>query len=184
MPSKFPEPSPVDTVHTKRALATVEAFLQASSCPDHTKNAWLYLKNGLKTLSAPQSFSANPVEKEILQKLSDIEKQLSSTAAALQKPLSYADQARLAPPPAVHEKAVPSRALREVTVKIVGDPEPSQTSVRLVESINAARSTKTGKVIAAQKLQSCDIVITADNAKTKNLIEQEEGRTKVIAEKN
>jgi hypothetical protein len=58
MPSKSPEPPPSDPVHTKRALVTVEAFLQASGCPNYTKNACVYLKNGLEKLGAPQSPSA------------------------------------------------------------------------------------------------------------------------------
>jgi hypothetical protein len=76
---------------------------------------------------------------------------------------------------------VPSRVLNEVLVKVVDDPKPSQTSGRLVESINAARSSKAGKVLAAGKLDSCGIVITADSYETKNLIEHEERWNKVIA---
>jgi hypothetical protein len=60
-------------------------------------------------------------------------------------------------------------------VKVVDDPKLSQTGGRLVESINAARSTKAGKVVAARKLESGDIVITADDEVMKNLIEQEDG---------
>jgi hypothetical protein len=52
-----------------------------------------------------------------------------------------------------------------------------------VESINATRSNKSSKVLAAQKLQSGDIIVTADCQETRNLIEQEEGWTKVIAGK-
>jgi hypothetical protein len=78
---------------------------------------------------------------------------------------------------------VPSKALKKVPVKVVDDPKPSQTSGRLVESINAARSSKAGKVLATRKLDSGDIMITADSYKTKNYIEHEEGWTKVIANK-
>jgi hypothetical protein len=53
-----------------------------------------------------------------------------------------------------------------VTVKIMGDPKPSQTRKRLVESINAACSSKTGKVLGPQKLQSLDIILTADSHET------------------
>jgi hypothetical protein len=69
---------------------------------------------------------------------------------------------------------VPSRALKEVLVKVIDQAKPSQTSGRLVESINAARSSRAGKVLAARKLDSGDIVITADSYETKNLIEHEE----------
>jgi hypothetical protein len=86
-------------------------------------------------------------------------------------------------PHGVYEKLVPSRALKEVTVKVMNDPKPCQTSERLVDSINAARSTTLGKVLAAQMLQSGDILVTADSYETKNLMELEEGWTKVIAGK-
>jgi hypothetical protein len=69
---------------------------------------------------------------------------------------------------------VPSRALKEVLVKVVEDPKPSQASERLVESINATRSSKAGKVLAARMLDSGDIVITAHSYETKNLKEHEE----------
>ncbi len=69
---------------------------------------------------------------------------------------------------------MPSRALKQVLVKVVDDPKPSQTSGRLVESLNAAGWSKAGKVLAAQKLDSSDIVMTTDSHKTKNLIEHEE----------
>ncbi len=149
MPSKSPQPTPTDPIYTQRALATVEAFLQASGCPIDTKNPWLYLKNSLQKLSTPNNTPATPNENEILKKLSAIEKQLSAPAAALPKPLSYADHARLAPLQSVHEKPVPSRALKEMTVKVIDHPLPNQTSERLVESINTARLSKADKVLAA-----------------------------------
>jgi hypothetical protein len=62
-----------------------------------------------------------------------------------------------------------------VTVKVIDDPKPSQTSERLIESINAAHSNKAGKVLAARKLESKDICITADSHETKTLLEHEEG---------
>ncbi len=51
----------------------------------------------------------------------------------------------------------------------------------MVESINAAHSSKAGKVIAARKLKSRDICVTNDSHETKFLLEQDEGWTKVIA---
>jgi hypothetical protein len=118
---------------------------------------------------------------KISKQLAVLEKKIAAQPAALLKLSTYADHARLSLSQAFHKKPVPSRALREEMVKVVDDPNPSQTSGRLVESINAARFTKAGKVVAARKLESGDIVITADNEVTKNLIEQEEGWTKVIA---
>ncbi len=70
-----------------------------------------------------------------------------------------------------------------VLVKVDDDAKPSLASGRLVKSINAARSSKAGKVLAAKKLDSGDIVITADSYETKNLIEHEEDWTIVIAGK-
>ncbi len=60
-------------------------------------------------------------------------------------------------------------------VKVVADPKPSQTSGQLIESINATHFAKAGKVVAAQKRETDDIVIIADNEVMKNLIKQEEG---------
>jgi hypothetical protein len=57
--------------------------------------------------------------------------------------------------------------LKEVTVKVICDPQPSQTRERLVEKVNAARSGNAGNVLAAQKLQSGDILATADCHETK-----------------
>ncbi len=57
---------------------------------------------------------------------------------------SYADLARLAPYQGAHEKPVPTRALKEVTVKVIEDPKPSQTSEQLVESLDAVRSSRPG----------------------------------------
>ncbi len=165
------QPTPTNPVLTQRVLATVEAFLQASGCPEHIKNAWLYLKKTIQELSTTQSPSATSAHDEILKRLSAIEKKLSTSPAVLPKPPTYADLACLALPIIAHEKTVPCSALKEVTVKIMGDPKPSQTSESLVESINAARSSKAGKVLRAQKLQSGDIIVTADSHEKKNLIE-------------
>jgi hypothetical protein len=81
----------------------------------------------------------------------------------------YADFARLAPPNSAHERPVPGRALKEVIVKVIGDPKPNQTSERLVQSINAACSSMAGKVLAAQKLRSGDVLVTANSHETKIL---------------
>jgi hypothetical protein len=86
-------------------------------------------------------------------------------------PSTYADHTCLTPSQIVHEKPVPGRALKEVTVKVIVDPKPSQTSEKLVESINAAHSSKAGKVIAARKLKSGDICVTTDSHETKSLLE-------------
>jgi hypothetical protein len=155
-------------------MATVEAFLQASNCPEYTKNAWLFLKKNLLELSITQKTRTTTTEDKILKKLSNIEKKISAPRAFPQKPRTYADSARLALTHSTREKPVSSRALKEVLVEVVDDAKPSQTSGRLVESINAARSSKAGKVLAARKLDYGDIVITADRYKTKNLIEHEE----------
>ncbi len=46
------------------------------------------------------------------------------SALLLQAPL-YADQARKATPQDAHDKPVPERALKVVTVKVTKDPKPS-----------------------------------------------------------
>jgi hypothetical protein len=70
-----------------------------------------------------------------------------------------------------------------MTVKVIGSPKPNQTSNRLVESINAAHSSKAGKVVATRKSNSRDIAIIAESYETRKLMEEEEGWTKVIARK-
>jgi hypothetical protein len=158
-------------------MATVEAFLQASNCLEFTKNAWLFLKKNLLELSITQNTRTTTTEDKILKKLSDIEKGISAPLALILKPSTYANSACLVLDHSTKEKPVPSRVLKEVLGKVVDDPKHSQTSGRLVESINAARSSKAGKVLAARKLDSGNIVITADSHKTKNVIEHEEGWT-------
>ncbi len=128
------------------------------------------MKKNLLELSITQNTRTTTTEDKILKKLSDIEKKISAPPAFPQKPSTYADSARLALTHSTQEKPVPSRALKEELVKVVDDAKLSQTSGRSVESINAAHSSKAGKVLAARKLDSGDIVITADSYKTKNLI--------------
>ncbi len=72
MTSPSPEPTSTDSIHTQRALATVEAFLHASNCSKHTKIAWLYLKNSLQKLSATKSTHSTSAQEEILKELSSI----------------------------------------------------------------------------------------------------------------
>jgi hypothetical protein len=175
MPSQSPEPTLADPIQSQRASATVQEFLQQNSCPDHTKNAWLFIKNALQNLGATESTHMTLALDKIWKQLVVLEKKIAAQPAALLKPSIYADHARLSPSQVFHKKPVPHWALEEVMVKVVDDSKPSQTSGQLVESINAARSTKAGKVVAAWKLESGDRVITANNEVTKNLIEQEEG---------
>ncbi len=181
MTSPSPEPTTADSIHTQRAMATVEAFLQASNCPEFTKNAWLFLKKNLLELSITQNTRTATTEDKIVKKLSDIEKKISAAPAFPQKPSSYADSARLALTHSTYEKPVPSRELDEVLVKVIDQAEPSQTSGRLVESINAARSSQAGKVLAAQKLDSGEMGITGDSYETNYLLEEEDGGTFVMA---
>ncbi len=162
MTSPSPKPTSTNSMHTLRALATVEAFLQVSNCPEYTINLWLYLKERLIELSTTQSTLTTSAQDETLKSLSAIKKKLSTHAPLSPKPTTYADSARLAAPLSTQEKPVSSRAPKKVLVKVIGDPKPTQTSGRLVESINAARSSRAGQVLAAQKLESGDILITAD----------------------
>ncbi len=86
---------------------------------------------------------------EILKGLTAIKKKLSAPTAVPLKPSTYADSARLAMAYSTHDKPVPSRTLKELLVKVVEDPKLSRTSGRLVESINAAHSSRADKVLAA-----------------------------------
>jgi hypothetical protein len=143
------KPTLTDPVQTQRALATVDELLHRNSCPDHTKNAWLYLKNALQKLSTTQSTSPTSAQEEILKGVSAIEKCFSALSAPLLKAPSYADQACKAAPQGAHGKPVSSRAPKEVIVKVIEDSKPPQTSGRLVEYINAMHSSKAVKVLAA-----------------------------------
>ncbi len=62
-----------------------------------------------------------------------------------------------------------------MTVEVIKNPKQPQISEKLVESINAAHSSKAGKVLAARKLKSGDICITTDSHGTKSLLALEEG---------
>jgi hypothetical protein len=111
-------------------VATVEEILQANNFPEYTKNELLYLKKGIIELSTTP---ATPAHDEILKRLSAVEKKLSAPASLPPKPLTYADSACLAMHLRTQDKYVPSRALKEVLVKVIGDPKLTQTSGRLVE---------------------------------------------------
>jgi hypothetical protein len=106
--------------------------------------------------------------------LSDSEKKVSALPALLLRPSTYAGSTCHALAYSTPKKPVPSRVLKEVFVKVIDDPKPSQTSGRQVKPINAACSSKAGKMLAVRKLDSGNIMITADNYKTKNIIEYEE----------
>jgi hypothetical protein len=56
-----------------------------------------------------------------------------------------------------------SRTLKEVIVKVIEDPKPTQTSGKFIESVNTALSSRAGKLLVARILYSIYIVITADN---------------------
>jgi hypothetical protein len=111
MTSSSPEPTTANSIYTQRALATAEAFLQASNCPEFAKNAWLFLKKGLLEQSITQNTRTTTTEDTILKKLSNIEKKISAPSALPQKPSTYADSTRLALAHSTREKLVPSRAL-------------------------------------------------------------------------
>jgi hypothetical protein len=130
-------------------MTTVEAFLQASGCPVHTKNLWLTVKKAIQELSTTTTTAPSTTQDEILRIVSGIEMKLSAHTAVQAGPLSYADQACLALLPNICEKHVPSRVLKEMTLKVIDEPKPNQTSEWLIESINAAHSSKADKVLAA-----------------------------------
>jgi hypothetical protein len=150
MPTTPTKPTSTNPVYTQGASVTVEEFLQRSGCSDHIKNAWLYLKNALHKLSTTQSTPPTFAQEEILKGLSAIEKCIFALSAPLLKAPSYADQARKAAPQGTNDEPVPGRTHKEVTVKVIEGTKPSQTSERLVESINAARFSKAGKVLAVR----------------------------------
>jgi hypothetical protein len=85
----------------------------------------------------------------------------------------YADAAKMPPqlPPPTTEKFVPSRLLKEVIVKMISNAALQQPPARIVKAINKARAGKRGTVIAARRLESEDVLVTADSRPTKALLE-------------
>jgi hypothetical protein len=82
-------------------------------------------------------------------------------------------QNALPPPLPAQEKFVPGRLLREVTVQTIGDAKLLLSSPRIVQAINEVRAGLPGKVVAAGRLTSGDVLVTADCPSTKALLEQE-----------
>ncbi len=66
-------------------------------------------------------------------------------------------------------------------MNVIADQKTHQTRSRLVESINTALSSMTGKVLAAPMLQSGNILVTAHGLDTENFMEQEDDWKKVTA---
>jgi hypothetical protein len=95
MPSQSPEPTLTDLIQIQRASATVPAFLQHSSCPDHTNNAWLYIKNALQNLGTTKSTHTTLALDKISKQLAILKKKIAAQPAALLKPSTYANHARL-----------------------------------------------------------------------------------------
>jgi hypothetical protein len=56
--STTPDRLATDAIHRGRAVATVEAFLQAVYCPKHPKNAWLFLKKEVEDVNKAQSMTS------------------------------------------------------------------------------------------------------------------------------
>ncbi len=103
----------------------------------------------LQKLSNIYSIPTSSAHNETLQRLSSIEKGLSAPTALPLKAPSYADQGHLATPQSARYKLVFNSALKEVTVKVIREGKPSQTSKRVVTLINASHSKKTGKLLAS-----------------------------------
>jgi hypothetical protein len=85
MLSQSPAPTLADPIQIQRASATVQAFLQQSSCPDHTKNAWLYIKNALQNLGTTESTHTTLALDKISKQLVVLEKKIATQPAALLK---------------------------------------------------------------------------------------------------
>ncbi len=76
---------------------------------------------------------------------------------------------------------MPSRLLNEITGKRSSDAGPLQPIPRVIKAINKARAGKPGKVIAARRLKSRDVLVTADTPSTKALLEKNPAWTTAIA---
>jgi hypothetical protein len=109
------------------------------------------LKKGTQELCTTQSPSATSAHNEILKRLFAIVRGLFTPLAVFHKPSKYSNHACQALSCITHDKTVPSSAPNEVTVKIMGNPKPSYTSEKLVESIDAVRSSKASRMLRAQE---------------------------------
>ncbi len=93
MPSQSPEPTLADPIQIWRASTTVQAFLQQSSCPDHTMNVWLYIKNDLQNLGPNESTHTTLALDKISKQLTVLEKNIAAQPASLLKLSTHADHA-------------------------------------------------------------------------------------------
>jgi hypothetical protein len=109
-----------------------------------------------------------------LKKLLYSKKKVFAPLALPLKPPTYNNSAHLALAHSTQKLSLLGRVLKNVLVKVFEDLKPNQNSERLVESINTASFSEAGKVLDAQKLNSSNIVVTADSHETRNLIEYEE----------
>ncbi len=172
------------------ATKTINGFFQHHKRPPDIRNAWAFLKTQLHPSNTPppQPPSLAPIS-EALKKIQDcltlIEKRVFAPQSAAKPFFSYADVAKMPPqpPPPTSEKFVPSRLLKEVIVKTISDAAPQQPPAQVIEAINKTRAGKQAIVIAARRLESGDVLVTADSRPTKALLEQEREWTKVIAGK-
>jgi hypothetical protein len=123
-----------------------------------------------------------PVDNTIVQKLTEavadlVKKQSQPAHPPAPKTYAAALQAGLPPwtgPPPVKE--VPTRLSREIVVRnSEATPEDRSRPInQIVENINRTKSAEIkGKVMAARRLPSGDITITADTKETKELLERD-----------
>jgi hypothetical protein len=73
MPTITSELTLYDPVHVQRAMATVNKNPQRTSCPEYTRNVWLYLKYTLQKQSTSQNTSLTTTQDNILKTQSAIE---------------------------------------------------------------------------------------------------------------
>ncbi len=78
MPSQSPEHTLANPIQIQRASATIQAFLQQRSCPDHTKNAWLYIKNALQNLGTTESTHTISALEYIFKQLAVFEEKIAT----------------------------------------------------------------------------------------------------------
>jgi hypothetical protein len=126
---------------------------------EYTETAWLSGKKNPLELSIAHNTSTNTTQDKILKQFSTIEMKTSVLPVALLKFSSYAVSACSALAYSSQEKPVQNRALKEELVKVIDNPEPSQTSRKLVKSDNTASTNGTCKVLAVIKIEGSNIMI-------------------------
>lgn len=179
-PTTAPQPTPPEPPLQKVAelILKLDGLLLLNGAEAY-REPWNELKAEVGKLHVHAQIA---IDKALVQKLTEavtdlVKKQNQPANAPTPRTYAAALQTGLPPwtgPPPVRE--VPTRLSRELVVRNPeATPEDRNRSItRIVEDINKTKSAEIkGKVLAARRLPSGDITITADTKETKELLERD-----------